>query len=74
MELDAWQGSIKEMDLAKIYTLTGEYDPAMDIIERLLTIPGELSVPLLKIDPAYDKLRSLPRFQKILTTEYETKF
>jgi TolB-like protein/AraC-like DNA-binding protein/Flp pilus assembly protein TadD len=74
LKLDAWQGFVKEMDLAKIYVLRGEYDLAMNIIERLLTIPGELSVPQLNIDPDYDKLRSLPRFQKILTTEYETKY
>ena len=73
LKMDAWQGYYKEMDLAKIYVLTGEYDLAMDKIEFLLTIPGDLSVPLLKIDPAYDKLRDLPRFQKILTTEYKTK-
>jgi TolB-like protein len=74
LKLDAWQGFEKEVDLAKIYILTGEYDLAMDKIEYLLTIPGELSVPLLKIDPAYDKLRELPRFQKILTTGYQTKY
>jgi tetratricopeptide (TPR) repeat protein len=72
LTLDAWQGFKKELDLAKIYILTGENDLAMDKIEYLLTIPGELSVPLLKLDPAVDKLRSLPRFQKILKTEYKT--
>jgi TolB-like protein/Tfp pilus assembly protein PilF len=74
IKLDAWQGHEKELDLAKIYILTGEYDLAMDRIEYLLTIPGDLSVPLLKIDPAYDKLRDLPRFQKILTTDYKTNY
>jgi TolB-like protein/Flp pilus assembly protein TadD len=74
LKLDAWQGYLKELDLTKIYILTGEYDLAMDKIEYLLTIPGDLSVPLLKIDPTYDKLRDLPRFQKILTTEYETNY
>ena len=74
LKLDAWQGYYKEMDLAKIYVIAGEYDLAMDKIEFLLTIPGELSVPLLKIDPAYDKLRGLPRFQRILATEYKTNY
>jgi tetratricopeptide (TPR) repeat protein len=74
IELDVWQGYKKEEDLARIYVLTDEYDMAMDKIEYLLTIPGDLSVPLLKIDPAYDKLRQLPRFQKILATEYKTKY
>jgi TolB-like protein len=72
LKLDSWQGYMKEVDLARIYILTGEYDLAMDKIEYLLTIPGDLSVPLLKIDPAYDKLRDLPRFKKILSTEYKT--
>jgi len=67
LKSEAWKGYVKKLDLAKIYVLTGEYDPGMDIIERLLTIPGELSVPLLKIDPLYDKMRDLPRFKKILT-------
>jgi TolB-like protein len=70
--LDSWQGYIKEEDLARIYILSGEFDLAMDKIEYLLTIPGDLSVPLLKIDPAFDKLRDLPRFKKILSTEYKT--
>lgn len=74
IKLDSWQGYLKEEDLAIIYILTGEYDLAMDKIEYLLTIPGDLTVPLLKIDPAFDKLRELPRFQKILRTEYKTTY
>jgi tetratricopeptide (TPR) repeat protein len=74
LKLDAWQGYYRELDLASIYIITGNYDLAMDKIEYLLTIPGDLSVPLLKIDPVYDKLRSLPRFQKILATEYKTNY
>jgi TolB-like protein/Flp pilus assembly protein TadD len=74
IKLDAWQGYSKELDLIRIYIINGDYDRAMDKIEFLLTIPGDLSVPLLKIDPAYDNLRSIPRFKKILTTEYETKY
>ena len=53
---------MKELDLSKIYVLAGEYDLAMDKIEYLLTLPGDLSITLLKIDPAYNKLRVLPRF------------
>lgn len=74
LKFDAWDGADKELDLIKIYVLTGEYDLAMDKIEYMLTLPANLSIPLLKIDPAYDKLRALPRFQKILKTEYKTKY
>lgn len=69
-KLDAWQGYVKEQDLMEIYILTGNYDLALDKIEYLLSIPGELSVELLKIDPIFDNLRNLPKFQKILLTEY----
>jgi TolB-like protein len=74
LKLDAWQGYYKELDLVKIYILTGKYDLAMDKIEYLLTIPDDLSVPLLKFEPAFDKLRGLPRFKKILSTEYKTNY
>jgi tetratricopeptide (TPR) repeat protein len=74
IKLDAWQGYSKELDLMKIYIIIGEYNLAMDKIEFLLIIPGDLSVPCLKVDPIFDRLRNLPRFQRILTTEYKTKY
>jgi TolB-like protein len=74
IKIDAWQGYEKEKDLTRIYVFTGNYEQAMDKIEYLLTIPGDLSVPLLKIDPAYDKLQNTPRFKKILTKEYRTMY
>jgi len=74
LSTDAWKGFEKENDLAIVYILVGEYDRAMDKIEYLLTIPGDLSVPLLKIDPAYDKLRDLQRFKRMLETEYKTNY
>jgi TolB-like protein/Tfp pilus assembly protein PilF len=74
LSTDVLKGFEKEKDLAIVYILAGEYDRAMDKIEYLLTIPGDLSVPLLKIDPSYDKLRDLQRFQKILETDYKTNY
>jgi TolB-like protein/Flp pilus assembly protein TadD len=68
LKLDAWQGYYKEIDLLKIHIINGDYDLAMDKIEFLLSIPGDISIPLLRVDPAFDKLRALPRFQKLLTT------
>lgn len=74
IKLDAWQGYSKEIDLLKIYIINEDYDRALDKIEFLLTIPGDLSVPLLKIDPAFDNLRNIPRFKKILESEYATYY
>ncbi|HCO96855.1 MAG TPA: hypothetical protein DIU00_23435 [Phycisphaerales bacterium] len=53
-------------DLATIYMMVGDYDTAIDKIEYLLTIPGELSIPLLRIDPVWDPLRDHPRFKELV--------
>jgi TolB-like protein/Flp pilus assembly protein TadD len=63
---EAWNGYYREVDLAKIYTMVGEYDQAIDKIDYLLSIPGELSVSFIKIDPVWKPLLSIPRFQKVL--------
>ena len=61
-----WRGIFRVKDLAQVYVMVGEYDKAFDQIEYLLSIPGELSVALLKIDPVWAPLRVLPRFQKLV--------
>jgi tetratricopeptide (TPR) repeat protein len=63
---EAWAGFLRELDLAKIYTKVGEYDLAIDKLEYLLSIPGELSVPYIKLDPVWQPLLKIPCFQKIL--------
>jgi serine/threonine protein kinase/Flp pilus assembly protein TadD len=61
-----FRGPYRVKDLAQVYVMVGEYDKALDKIEYLLSIPGELSVPLLKIDPVWAPLRNHPRFQKLI--------
>ena len=56
VEKEAWRGSVRVEDLAKIYTMVGEYEEAVDRIEYLLGIPGMLSVNLLRLDPVWDPL------------------
>ena len=46
--------------------MTGEYDLAIDKVDYLLSIPGVLSVPYIKIDPVWKPLLNIPRFQKVL--------
>jgi hypothetical protein len=43
----------------------------LDLIEILLSIPSDLSVALLRLDPVWDPLRDHPRFQAPLE-EYDT--
>jgi tetratricopeptide (TPR) repeat protein len=63
---DAWRGSYRVRDLALIYVMVGEFDLAIDHIEYLLSIPGPLSIPLLRLDPACKPLRDHSRFKKLL--------
>src|ERR1035437_4307438 len=64
-KVDVYMGAIKEQDLMEIYILTGNYDLALDKIEFLLSVPSELHIGDLLLNPLFDNLRSLPRFQKI---------
>jgi len=61
IEKEAWRGWHRELDLAKIYTMVGEYELAIQKLDYLLSIPGELSVPYIKIDPVWKDLLELPR-------------
>jgi tetratricopeptide (TPR) repeat protein len=61
-----WRGNLRVKDLAQVYVMVGEYDKAFDQIDYLLSVPSELSVPLLKLDPVWAPLRAHPRFQKLV--------
>jgi tetratricopeptide (TPR) repeat protein len=73
---DAFHGAIAAAHLAMVYALIGEEDPAITLIERLLSIPGavgatwdtssDITLADLRLRWEWDSLRSNPRFQKIL--------
>ncbi len=63
---DAFIGPHFVEHLAVIYVMTGDLDAALDRIEYLLSIPSELSVALLALDPKWDPLRQHPRFQALI--------
>jgi len=66
MSKEAWRGAYRAEDLARIYTMVGEYDAAIDRLENLLTVPSITAVPMLRINPVWDPLRDNPRFQALL--------
>jgi hypothetical protein len=41
-------------------------DEAIDQLEFLLSVPGEMSIPLLRLDPACGPLRDHRRFKKLI--------
>ncbi len=63
---DALRGQYRLWDLARIYTMVGQYDAAIDQLEILLERPSLTSVALLRIDPTWDALGDHPRFQALL--------
>jgi serine/threonine-protein kinase len=63
---DALDGPQGTAALAEIYAWTGESDEAFRLLNHLLGIPNNLTVPMLKLDPAWDPLRKDPRFQALI--------
>ena len=63
---DARYGLVLEADMARIYTMLGESDLALDQLDRLLTIPSWVSVPWIEMHPTWQPLRDHPRYSEIL--------
>ncbi len=69
---DAALGPIYLLNLARIYTLVGEHEKAIEQLEPLKSVYSSeflwqvISIPLLRLDPMWDPLRDYPRFQRLL--------
>ena len=64
--VDAFEGPGFTAALAEVYAVTGEKAKAIAVLDGLLSRPGDLTVPMLKLDPIWAKLRDDPAFQKML--------
>ena len=65
---DALNGPYMEHQLARIYTMVGEPEKAVDRLEQLLRVPYYLSPAWLRVDPTFDPLREHSRFRKLIET------
>jgi tetratricopeptide (TPR) repeat protein len=63
---DALFGAMLAEYRAQVYVKVGEYDLAIDQLELLFSIPSNITVPGLRLDPGWDPLRTHPRFQALL--------
>jgi TolB-like protein/Flp pilus assembly protein TadD len=64
--IDAFDGPQATQTLAEVYTIVGEHDKALALLEGLLSRPSHLTVALLKIHPVWDSLRPDPRFAALI--------
>ena len=63
---DAYRGTRRLEDMAIVYVLVGEPDQALAALDELLTRPGRLCTAIVELDPAWDPLRTHPRFKAML--------
>jgi len=63
--VDAISGPAALQDLALTYVLLGDQTAALDVLERLLSVPARFSPQLLRLDPLWDPLRGDRRFERL---------
>jgi len=64
IDKNRWRGTFPIEDLARIHTMVGEYDVAVEEIQSLLDVHGRMSIPMLRLDPVWEPLRDHPRLKK----------
>ncbi len=64
---DAWLAPDLLRDLAALYSIVGEHEGAIGVLEGLMAGPARSVSPhVLAIDPVWDPLRDLPRFRALV--------
>src|SRR4030095_12834554 len=67
IEMDAILGAAGQLALAEVEAWAGEPQEATNRLRHLLSIPSQISIARLKIDPVWDPIRNHPDFQRLLT-------
>ena len=65
---DIYDGALVLEGLAQVYTWTGDRDRAIEVVQRLLTMPGYTNYARLKLHPLWAPLRGDPRFDKLVAS------
>ncbi|MFL5515297.1 MAG: protein kinase domain-containing protein [Gemmatimonadales bacterium] len=63
---DAINAPYVQLQLARIYVLTGEPDQAVEVLDRLLASPFYVSPGWLRLDPAFRPLAGHPKFDALV--------
>ena len=71
-EINPHQSIQTEIDFVRILVMVGEYDEAMEKLERIFNLHGHLTAEILKLDPFWDPVRDHPKFKAIISNpEYQ---
>jgi len=65
---DIYDGALVLEGLAQVYIWTGDHDRAIELVQKLLTMPGYTNYARLKFHPLWAPLRGDPRFDKIVSS------
>jgi serine/threonine-protein kinase len=63
---DALNGFSGVEQLARICAMVGEYDESIRLLDYLMSVPWDLGIGDLRLDPDWKPLRDKPRFQALL--------
>lgn len=57
---------LREVWLATVHALLGQTRECVALLDRLLKVPSGITVPMLKVDPIWDRVRDDPGFKALL--------
>ena len=65
---DIYDGALVLEGLAQVYTWAGDRDRAIEVVQKLLAMPGYTNYGRLKLHPLWKPLRGDPRFDQIVSS------
>jgi TolB-like protein/Tfp pilus assembly protein PilF len=65
---DIYDGALVLEGLGQVYTWTGEHDRAIEVLQKLVSIPSYINYARLKFHPLWKPLHSDPQFERILAS------
>jgi tetratricopeptide (TPR) repeat protein len=65
---DIYDGALVLEGLAQVYTWSGEHDRAIEVLQKLVSIPSYINFARLKFHPLWKPLRGNPKFENIVTS------
>jgi len=65
---DIYDGALVLEGLAQVYTWSGDHDRAIELLQKLVSIPSYINYGRLKLHPLWAPLRGDPRFEKIVNS------